>query len=49
MSGHVPADPNDVVVRATSPSPLGLLLSAVVAALTVIALVAVAVATGQGT
>jgi hypothetical protein len=47
--GHVPVDPNDAVVRARPPSLLALILTAVAAALTVLALVAVAVASGQGT
>jgi hypothetical protein len=46
--GHVPVDPNDAVVRATPPSPRALALTAVAAVLTVLALVAAAVASGQG-
>jgi hypothetical protein len=47
--GHVPVDPNDAVVRARPPSPLALILTAVAAVLTTLALVAVVVASGQGT
>ena len=47
--GHVPADPNDGVVRARPPAPAALILTAVAVILTVAALVAVAVASGQGT
>jgi hypothetical protein len=46
--GHVPVDPNETVVRARPPSPFALLLTTVAAALTVLALVALAVVTGQG-
>jgi hypothetical protein len=46
--GHIPADPNENVVRARPPSPFALLLTTVAAALTVLALVALAVVTGQG-
>ncbi len=46
--GHVPADPNENVVRARPPSPFALILTTVAAALTVLALVALAVVTGQG-
>lgn len=47
-AGHVPADPNDGVLRAKAPSPRALLLAAVAAVLTTIGLVAVAVASAQG-
>ncbi len=40
--GHVPIDPNDAVVRATAPTPTALVIAAVAAALTLLALVAVA-------
>ncbi|MCW2946020.1 MAG: hypothetical protein JWR24_2737 [Actinoallomurus sp.] len=46
--GHVPVDPNDAVVRAKAPSPRALLITTVAALLTVLALVAAAVASGQG-
>jgi hypothetical protein len=46
--GHVPVDPNDAVVRAKAPSLRALLITAVAALLTVLALVAAAVASGQG-
>jgi multisubunit Na+/H+ antiporter MnhC subunit len=46
--GHFPVDPNDAVVRATSPAPRALLITAVAAALTVLVLVAAAVAAGRG-
>jgi hypothetical protein len=46
--GHVPADPNDAVVRAKAPSPRALLIATAAAVLTVAALVAVAVASAQG-
>ncbi|GAA4625431.1 hypothetical protein GCM10023196_029520 [Actinoallomurus vinaceus] len=47
--GHVPGDPNDGVVRARPPSPLALILTAAAAVLTALALIAVVVASGQGT
>jgi hypothetical protein len=46
--GHIPADPNDAVLRAKAPSPRSLLLAAVAAASTTAGLVAVAVASAQG-
>lgn len=46
--GHITVDPNETVVRARPPSPFALILTTVAAALTVLALVAVAVVTGQG-
>jgi hypothetical protein len=46
--GHVPADPNRGVRRATPPAPFSLVLVAVAVALTLVALVAVAVAAGRG-
>ncbi len=47
-SGHVPADPNDAVLRAKAPSPRALLFATAAAALTVAVLVAVAVAAARG-
>ena len=46
--GHVPADPNDAVLRAKAPSPRALLIATVAAVVTVVALVATAVASAQG-
>jgi hypothetical protein len=46
--GHVPVDPNDAVVRAKAPSPRALLIATATAVLTAAALVAAAVASGQG-
>jgi len=46
--GHVPADPNDAVLRAKAPSPRALLVATVAAVLTVAVLVAAAVASARG-
>ena len=50
--GHVPTDvpidPNDAVVRARPPAPLALILTVVAAIVTLLVLVASAVASGQG-
>jgi hypothetical protein len=46
--GHVPADPNDAVLRAKAPSPRALLVAAAAIVLTVAVLVAAAVASAQG-
>jgi hypothetical protein len=46
--GHIPADPNDAVLRAKAPSPRALLCAAVAAVLTTAGLLAVAVASARG-